>query len=404
MVSSLLADHRVEVSQGVDDRAQVRIDDAVGYSRQLSCQIWSLDGELVGRSDGAPETRLTEGPDAGYSYSTVAGEPWRVYTILDTRLGLRVMVGDSIAVRDKLVRDVIEGLVVPGVVILPVLAALIWVSLGRGLGPLDQLAEILRRRVPQDLRPLPPTGPTPPEIVPVRQALDSLFSRLAVAREVERDFTTFAAHELKTPLAGLRTQAQVARLAPDHETRDKALRAIETSVIRTDRMVRQLLDLAEVDRTAAGRPAGVALSAAVEAALSGLAHLARDRGVALNARITPEKTHVMADPFLLQAALRNLAENAILASPHGETVEIEARELGGEVQIDVIDQGAGIPADLRNHVTDRFVRGAAGQGSGLGLSIVQSAVDRLGGRLRFPGIGHKGHIIRLILPLAPAGG
>ncbi|MGR3376408.1 ATP-binding protein [Salipiger abyssi] len=398
MVSSLISDHRIEVAHAGGETMQVPMPPAGGYTRQLSCQIWSLDDDaLVGRSDGAPQARLTAAEGAGYSQSDVEGEPWRVFTVVNPALGVRVMVGDSIAVRDRLVRDVIEGLLLPAAVILPLLGGLIWISVARGLAPLDRLAAALRARSPSDLSPLP-QGPAPREIRPVRRALDTLFARVAAARDTERDFTTYAAHELKTPLAGTRTQAQVLRMAPDAETRAAALRAIETSVDRTDRLVRQLLELAEIDRET---PENTAADPAtlIGETLAELAPLARAREIALDSDLAPLPGTFRTSPFLLHATLRNLIENAIIASPNGGSVRVTARHAEGALHIGIADDGPGIPEDQRARMTERFVRGPSGSGSGLGLSIVASAVARLNGALDLGGRDAEGrHLVSVRLP------
>ncbi|MHC9235002.1 ATP-binding protein [Pseudooceanicola sp. 502str34] len=401
MVSSLVSDHRVELAAA--DGGAIPLPHPFrfgeGYSRQLSCQIWSLDGQLVGQSDGAPDGQLSTGDTEGWSDSVVDGEPWRVFSVVNADLGLRIMVGDSMAVRDGLVHDVIEGLVLPALILLPLLGGLIWLSVARGLAPLERLAAALAQRSPADLSPLP-SGPLPREVRPVREALDGLFDRLSAARDVERDFTTYAAHELKTPLAGLRTQAQVARMAPDVATRDAALAAIETSVARTDRMVRQLLDLAEVERAEiVAAPCNPA--ALIAATLTDLQPLAARRGVTLRCEGPvegSEQREWLTNGFLLATALRNVVENAVLASPEGGAVVILWSGHPGGGEITVQDSGPGIPEALRDRATDRFVRGAGGApgGSGLGLSIVASAMERLNGTLRLDP-GGPGQRVSLVL-------
>ena len=301
---------------------------------------------------------------------------------------------DSLGVRDRLVSGVIEGLLLPMALILPLLAAALWVSLGRGLAPMHRLAEALRLRSPSDLSPLP-AGPVPAEMRPMRGALDDLFARLAKAREAERDFTAFAAHELKTPLAGLRTQAQIARIAPDEATRSRALQSIERSVDRTDRLVRQLLELSAVERegAAAERVDLGQLSAEI---CADLAPLAEARGVALICDIPlgTEQT-LPASGFLLHTALRNLVENALQASSEGGKVRISRR---GAVLL-VEDDGPGIPETLRARACERFVRGTqGGDGSGLGLAIARAAMERLGGGLELPPSAGQGQRAELHLP------
>ena len=203
----------------------------------------------AGRAKGPPPRG--EQRQAGFSERTVDGEAWRIYTIENTDLGVRVMVGDSIWVRDHLVSDVIKGLVLPAGLILPILAGGIWVSVRRGMAPLNDMADTLSSRPATDLRPLPDQK-LPSEIAPAVHALNGLFRRVADAREREKSFTAFAAHELKTPLAGLKTQAQIALASSDGDVHANALRQISAGVDRTSRLVRQLL-AARHDRLAQAR-------------------------------------------------------------------------------------------------------------------------------------------------------
>ncbi|MGO4838780.1 sensor histidine kinase N-terminal domain-containing protein, partial [Rhizobiaceae sp. 2RAB30] len=126
MVSSLVAGGNMTASDAagaVPDMSH----GPTGYERQLSCQIWSLDGRLVARSSGAPDHKLSESP-AGFSEQTVGGQTWRVFTIEDTAKGIRVMVGDRLGLRDQLVADLIKGLMAPALLIVPLLGLLTWVS------------------------------------------------------------------------------------------------------------------------------------------------------------------------------------------------------------------------------------------------------------------------------------
>lgn len=395
MVSSLLSDHRIEVAQAAGGMT-VPVPAQTDYARQLSCQIWSLQGSLVGQSSGAPEVRLTDAPEPGFSYSTVNGEPWRVYTVVNTDLGVSVMVGDSVGVRNRLMHDVIEAFLIPAAIVLPLLAMLIWFGVARGLSPLERLAGAVQARSPSDLSPLP-ADPAPPEIAPLRDALNTLFRRVETSRQTERDFTSFAAHELKTPLAGLKTQAQIARMARDDATRDHALAEIQTSVMRTDRLVRQLLELTALE-TGGVEDQRVDLTAIVQDVAEELAPLAKARGIALVAEHLAARD-LRLPRFLLNAALRNVVENAIQASPDGGSVRIRAECDTHRCRIAVTDAGPGISEKLRDQVTHRFVRGTVGgTGSGLGLSIVAVAVERLQGQLDLPPADADGQTVVLTLP------
>lgn len=367
------------------------------FARQLICQVWGFDGQLKSESDGAPAGQLAD--QEGFSEREVDGEVWRVYTHVDADLGIRVMVGDARFMRERLVHGVAMGLLAPAMLILPLLAAMIWLAVRSGLAPMDRLAQALSRRPATDLGPLGETR-APAELRPMIEALNGLFHRVEGLRERERSFTAFAAHELKTPLAGLKTQAQIATLAPDAATRDRALAQIAQGVDRTDRMVRQLLDMTATENpidSAAPAEDGAKILADVAGALGGLAG---SRGVTLHLE-TGGAEWRSTQAALLAPALRNLLENAILASPAGATVEAQLARDGGRVRFSVLDRGPGIAETDRPHVTERFYRGAAspsGGGSGLGLSITAAAVEAMGGELRLMPREGGGEQAEIILP------
>lgn len=397
MVSSLVSKN--QISLNTHDPAQISLPADAQYQHQQFCQIWSFSGELVGRSQGAPAERLLPAEDTGFRNITQNGERLRVFAIVNRDLGGQVMVGDSLAMRDKLVHDVVAGFLWPALVILPVMAALIWFATARGLAPLDQLARQLEGRKVSDLGALP-EGPSPPrEIRPVTRALNDLLHRLAIARSRERDFISYAAHELKTPLAGLKMQAHVARRAEDDATRDHALAAIERSVTRTDRMVRQLLDLARVEQRK-GETAGTDPGAVARQTLADLTDLADRRGVALRLDLPEERHEIASDEFLLTLALRNLIENAIQATPSGGEVRLALSLDGSRCTFDLRDGGTGLPEAIRARATEKFVKGTQfdDSGSGLGLAIATDALETLGGELRFEMLP-DGHHTRIALPV-----
>ncbi|MFP4044201.1 MAG: ATP-binding protein [Rhodosalinus sp.] len=407
MVSSLIEDRRIDVARVADavaDGPEGLRTAASDYSHQLSCQIWSLDGVLAGRSSGAPDARLTgAGEGEGFSTTTVDGERWRVFAMSNPELGVQVMVGDRMQVRERLVADVTTGLVLPALLIFPALAGLIWLSVGRGLKPLNQMAIALAARPASDLSPLP-EAPLVREIRPVGAALNGLFRRVEAARERERSFTLFAAHELKTPLAGLRAQAQVAAMAPDEATRARALDRIGQSVQSTDRVVRQLLDLARVDaEVPTGNGPTQSATDLARDVMDDLQPAAARRRVEIVADLeAPEAPRFGSDAFLFVVALRNLVENAILASPEEGKVEIFLTRSGGEWQCTVADRGPGIAEQDRARVTERFYRGRQPSpgGSGLGLAIVAAAMERLGGVLCLEPREGGGETATLVFPEA----
>ena len=233
------------------------------------------------------------------------------------------------------------------------------------------------------------------------RALNGLFWRLAEARERERNFTAYAAHELKTPLAGLRTQAQVALASGDGASREQALRRIVQGVDRTSRLVRQLLDLAEVEagRTAM-KDAPVPISDLVHEILDGLSALSLKHAVEIEVSCAVDTLILRKGRPLLTLALRNILENALLYSLQESAVRFTADLCESAIAVRIEDQGPGMDSEGLARARDRFYRsgGATGSGSGLGLSIADAAVEALGGQMILQSGENSGLTVILCLP------
>lgn len=345
------------------------------YGRYLSCQIWSLDGQLVGSSTGAPDIKMS-GTPTGFSNEMVNGELWRVYAIVDEAKSVRIIVADRLGLRDRLVSDLVKGLIAPVILILPLLGFLIWISLGRGLRPLHEFADKVRQKDADDMRPIE-VGNVPSEVKPLADALNGLFGKVEAARKHEREVTAFAAHELRTPLAGLKTQAQIALAAVDPAIKEGALQQILFSVDRTTRLVRQLLALAKLDADA---------SAIVYEKVS-FGQLVEEiiaqnpvSGQKINNLIDPAlyETSVETDRHNLTLMLRNLYENATNYSPRDEIIEWQSLKTGKGIILR--DCGPGVSAEEIPLLTTRFYRGSnkSQTGTGLGLTIAEIAAKRIG--------------------------
>jgi two-component system, OmpR family, sensor histidine kinase QseC len=350
------------------------------YERQLSCQIWSLDGRLVARSSGAPNESLSDSR-TGFSERVIKGETWRVFTAEDPVKNVRVLVGDRLMLRETFVTDIMKGLVAPMIFTIPLLAFLIWASLGRGFRPLHRLADDLKRRNADDMTPVE-TGRIPVEIQPVVSSLNNLFGRVRDALRHERDITAFAAHELRTPLAGLRTQAQIAMTTPDHAARDTALRQIAFSVDRTARLVRQLLTIARLDCRSETSMEAVRVGDVVRDVLDTIPLSDRDADVTVDRAL--HSTIVTTNREALLLAVRNLHENAVRHMSQRGSIRWSSETTEEGVVVFVEDTGPGIPEEELALVTNRFFRGRkkSALGSGLGLSIVTLALQVNGARLR----------------------
>jgi len=377
--------------------------------KKLSCQIWSLTGGLVASSGPVPGERLADHA-SGFGEKWIDGERWRVYVLRSPDTGVEIMVGDSVERRERLVDDIMTGLYVPAVPLLLVLAGVVWLSVSRGLAPLGRLADELARRAADDLSPVR-SGSAPRELRPVIAALDSLFEKVRAARARERSFIDLAAHELRTPLAGVKTQAQVALRAGEESARRNALARVVQAADRASRLASRLLLLSRLE--ADGETGEATRALPLEPlARSILSDLAAGGSAVDRVRLDPALAgHVVdIDEGLVVLALSNLLDNALAHAGAGTPVAVRLADRDGRPALLVEDDGPGVPQEEVGALAERFRRGrrARGEGSGLGLSIAATAARRLGAELVLENRPEGGFRAGLALPAgsvraAPAG-
>jgi len=251
------------------------------------------------------------------------------------------------------------------------------------LSPLRRISTEVAHREPANLAPLEESG-APAEIAPLVRALNLLLARVEHTLESERRFTADAAHELRTPLAALKIQAQVALRAEQGEQRSLALENLLLGVDRATHLIEQLLTLARLE-PAEGMPALMAncdLAVMARQVLAEQASAALDKEIELDLR-APDSVMIQGNTGMLGILLRNLVDNAIRYAPQQGRVSVSLLSGGGRVRLEVQDSGPGIPEQERQRVFDRFYRilGNAAAGSGLGLSIVKRIADLHGASL-----------------------
>jgi two-component system sensor histidine kinase QseC len=368
----LLGTARHELHERIE-RGEDEIAVSHEYEQKLAFQIWDENG-LQMRSASAPDTLLGD-MTPGYSDVVVNGQPWRVLTRWDAHREFMIQVAEPLAAREQLARHIALKMLLPSLLILPLLALLIWLAVGAGLRPLQRLKQEVKQRAADRLEPVGMAG-VPDEVIPLAQALNELFARLQHAFDGERRFTADAAHELRTPLAALKTQAQVALRASDESERRTALENVLRGVDRAAHLLEQLLTLARVDPEAAATGHVVVdlhnLAAGALAELAPLAHaghidLALEEG---------QPCHVQGNPAQLTVLLRNLLDNAVRYTPAGGSVSLALHD-EGNVILEIRDTGPGIPEEERSRALERFYRvpGSGVEGSGLGLSIVRRIAE-----------------------------
>ena len=343
----------------------------------LKVRLSNGEGQVFSQSANVPVMSLAQAE--GFETIAGAGETWRRLTVLDPNKARRVEVFASIALRDKEALEIARKAVRPFFFAFPLLLLLIVAAVRSGLRPLEAMAEEVSKRSLDHLEPLSLPA-VPNEAKPLADAIDRLLERLLAARDNERRFTSDAAHELRTPLAAIRIQLQVARLSPEVSQREKALDNVQSGLDRASRLVEQMLGLARLDPLAT---LAQTTSMPTRDFLSDTLVDMRDVYPEADFLIeSPADLNLHGDVGLLRVALSNLVDNAIRYG--GGRITLFARTGENCLELGVADQGPGVAVDELVHLRERFFRGAAVQsiaGSGLGLAIVERIAELHGATL-----------------------
>jgi two-component system sensor histidine kinase TctE len=337
-----------------------------------------------------------------------------------------VQVAETLGKRSRLATEIIKGVLLPQFVILPVAVLLVWLALSRGIRPLADVQQRIRRRDSTDLSPIETAG-VPDEVAPLVGSINDLLQRLDQTIAAQRHFLADAAHQLKTPLAGLRMQAELAARdiaagRSDAATMTHSLEQIAVSTQRAAHMVNQLLAMARADAASGQvlqhRP--VLLPALVRSVLRDFVTKAMERRIDLGYEgpdddASPAGLILQGEPILLGELVRNLVDNALQYTPAGGTVtaRVVPDPFGQVVVLQVEDTGPGIPPAERDAVFRPFYRALGTQvdGSGLGLAIVHEIAQRHGATVMLadarprhagPGAPPPGALFTVRFPLAPA--
>jgi len=352
------------------------------FNVTLVFQIFDRQGQLILHSINSPNTPMQKlhqdySSSFGFSDLDFAGERWRVYGTWDNEKQYRIISAQPYNLRDQLTHDILREILFPFMLLLPILSILLWIMVTQGLRPLKQVTLELSQRDENNLTPLH-LQQTPKEILPLGNALNRLFLRLQHSLQKERRFTSDAAHELRTPLAGLRTHAQLALKAKEEKPRRRALGQLLQGVDRASHLIDQLLTMARLEPENQTQQHGplnlhtLAVDAIVQSTPMALKKEI-DLGLAENS----DRHYLFGSSPALRILLRNLIDNALRYTPSHGQVQVNIVKTESYLRLSVCDSGPGIPAQEREQVFSRFYRGEGHQatGCGIGLSIVKRICD-----------------------------
>lgn len=337
--------------------------------KALPFQVWDANGRLLLHNASAPHLPFRAG--SGLDTIEAQDKTWRTLALWNQKHGFQVRVFEDAQQRSHLAGGIMRRMLAPLLLALPGLALLIWLSIGRGLRPLQSLSAAISARSANKLD-LITLHSVPKEVQVLIASLNNLLKRLSHSMDQERRFTADAAHELRTPLAAIKVQAEVALAAQDRQQQDQALHGIIEGINRTTRLSEQLLMLARLDHLAPESQQTVDLGELARQSAARYADSALNKDVDLS--VNAADTYQMrGDPVLLEALIGNLVDNAIRYTPPQGSIEIGIQTAGECISLSVSDDGPGLSDQDKERVLHRFYRadGNSASGSGLGLSIVE---------------------------------
>ncbi len=372
----------------------------------LSFQVWQLDGPraMTLRSADAPLTPIAGGTDRlGYTDIEINSEPWRVYSLNDRDNRVQVQVGHPLSKRRAEFHRWMRESLNATAILFALLRLSVFCVLRRGLRSIDSLRGAMQKRDPFDLAPLP-TRDMPIELRPLIDSINRLLARLDTALTRERRLIADAAHELRTPLAVLTTQAEVARGATQIGEKDQALDKLLTAARRATRLSEQLLDQARLDALEHAPNEPVELATLVALMVRDHESAARAKGQRVVLDVQPCTIH--GDLDALGVLVSNLVDNALRYTPEGGRIDVccGPRQDGGAL-LRVADNGPGVPENERDRIFQRFYRaqGTVTRGSGIGLSLVAQIAQLHRARIECcDGLENRGFCVEVTFPAAMA--
>lgn len=364
------------------------------YTQNVAYQVW-INKKLVIQSRGAPEQALANRMGLFLS-RVINGKEWRVFALAHNTVDITVHVGEQVVVRNQVSRLITDNLMFYIALGIPILGFVIWLGVGQALIPLIAVKQTVESLGLDNLRKID-SHSVPVEVLPLVEALNDLFERLARAMDHMKNFTADAAHELRTPLAALKTHAQLAlkaKKANDEATVNKQIEEIIESVDRASYLIDQLLTMARIDYEEYHiGDESVDLTHIAREVIANTANQMDIKHIELSLE-TEQSMWVVGKAPMLEIMLQNLLHNAIKYTPPRGKITVDLYTENGHICLSIADSGPGINQQKRDRLLQRFYRDSDSNipGIGLGLSIVKRIVDIHQGQIQL-GVSDLGGLL-----------
>lgn len=376
LVSHELAEHKFDLGkmslEGKDSQLGHK------YEKKLAYRVWGDEKLLLSSftakdfSDDYPDT-------FGFSTVVIKGEKWRIYRAYKEELNLTIEVAEKFEVREELIAGILLSIFIPSLLLIPVVVFTILYGVAVGLRPVRNIASEVEKRSLENLKSLEIGSVIPVELRPFVTSIDDLFERLNESIERERRFTDNAAHELRTPLAIIKTSAQVAMDTTSTKEKNEILVNLLNGVNRASRLIEQLLKFTRIESSAI-ELSDVDMSGLVGEIIKDYKYKASSHGIVLFSEIE-DNILVIGGIGPVEILVGNLIDNAIKYSSTGSTVNVSLKSDGDKIIFTVVDHGRGISNEDKERIFERFFRSKSVEdtvGAGLGLAMVKWITDELG--------------------------
>jgi len=342
----------------------------------LIFQIRGTNGAVVAGDEALNLPPNLQPGERAFFDSLYRGEPVRIAAVRSDN-GLYVQIAETLHKRNRLIWEILAAGLLPALLIALATFALAWTGVVRGLAPLASVRTQLLGRSPHDLQPLDEQS-APTEIMPAIEALNRLLEQLRHSKDLQQRFLANAAHQLRTPLAGLQMHLELLLRRDLSEEARQEISGMHAATVRASHLANQLLALAKAEATAenASPPRLIDLYMLADGAAHEWVQRAISRDIDLGFLL--EHAQVAGDPILLEELLDNLLDNALRYTPRGGAVTVRCGAEHGHPYLSVEDNGPGIPPAAHERVFERFyrVQGSPGDGAGLGLAIVKEVAQK----------------------------
>jgi len=395
VAEALLAQHGVAVyyTDNTDTKQALRLHG----EEEFLVQVWNEAKTLIYTSHSSilfPYQSKT-----GYGNYHFDDREWRYYHT--SKNGISVQLSQPLDERQEAILEVLSKFLIPLLLQIPLLGFLIWITVGKSLRPLETLSRGIEERGSDSLHPLSSTE-LPLEIKPLVEALNNLLNRLDTALKAQRRFTADAAHELRTPLTAVQLQLDVLKRSRSEQEKSEALGKLSNGIKRSIHVVRQLLSLAQQDpEMKEQKIESFNLTSLAEDIVIQCESLAEKKRISLTLSETNSGVMFTGSKSSIRVLIENLLDNAIRYTPEGGKVDVSVTQDKDFINLDIIDNGKGIPVSKRERVFDRFYRttGTEESGSGLGLAIVKRIAEQHHAIIRLSeGLNNKGLRVTVTFP------